>query len=341
MADRLRVGVIGLRMGRSHVAGYAGHPSSDVIALCDTDAARLRQVANEFGVKATYADYRSMLDAEKLDVVSVATPNVWHKAMTIDALAAGCHVLCEKPMAMNAAEGEEMLAASRRHGRRLMIHFNRRFAPISHAARQLIASGRLGEVYFVRTIWHRRSGVPWWYGNFTPASNGGGPLVDLGVHMLDLGMWLAGYPDPTCVLAATWNPIAPGQAEARGLPFTVEDFGAAMIRLANGAMVELEASWASHRGQKDDVHTRVHGTKGGLMIGSRGNQVFLELDGAPVDVQWNETGVPPCPGPCHAFADAILNDLPTPVTAEQGLTVTRILDAVYESARTGHPVSLP
>ena len=216
--EKLRVGVIGLGIGRHHIAGYQTHPQAEVVAIADTDEARLEEVGDMYGVPQRYTSPERMLDRERLDVVSVATPNVFHKPQTVAALEAGCHVLCEKPMAMSAQEAREMLAAANRAGKRLMINFSYRFTEQSMALKQQVDAGVLGDIYYGRTIWHRRRwtrNLQSWFGQ--KALAGGGPLIDLGVHRLDLALWLMGYPQPIWVLGGTYDPIGSALAKEQGV----------------------------------------------------------------------------------------------------------------------------
>jgi predicted dehydrogenase len=287
-----------------------------------------------------------MLAAEKLDVVSVCTPNKFHQALALAAFAAGCHVLCEKPMAMNAAEGRTMLAAAKKAGKRLMINFSYRFSAASRGLKTQVDSGMFGDFYFGRTVWHRRRGMPGFGGWFgTKALAGGGPLIDLGVHRLDLALWLMGYPKPTWVMGNTYDPIARRLADAAGKHYDVEDLAAAFIRFENGATLVVEASWAANIQEAELMETRLLGTKAGLLQKNlnEGYQfdahVFTEQNGAQFDMHLHPPTTPANSG-MHDFAQAILTDTPHPASGEEGLVVMELLDAIYESARSGAPVRL-
>jgi predicted dehydrogenase len=343
---RLRVGVIGLGMGRAHIEGWKQHPQVEVVAIADPDAQRLAAVGEQYGIPGRHASAEAMLAAEALDVVSVCTPNKFHKDLTLAALAAGCHVLCEKPMAMNADEGREMLAAAERAGKRLMINFSYRFSAQSRALKAQVDGGVFGDFYFGRSVWHRRRGMPGFGGWFgTKALAGGGPLIDLGVHRLDLALWLMGYPKPTWVMGATYDPIARALADQAGKTFDVEDLATAFIRFENGATLALEASWAANIAEAELMETRLLGTRAGLLQKNLHEgytfdaHIFTELNGAPFDLHLHQAATP-APSAMHDYADAILNDRPHPAPGEEGLVVMELLDAIYESARTGAPVRL-
>ena len=341
-----RIGVIGLGMGQSHIRGYQEHPQAEVAAVADLNPELLREVAEKFHIPRTYQDPREMIEREKLDVISVAVPNKFHCELTVAALESGAHVLCEKPMAMNAQEAETMLAAAKRCDRRLMINFSYRFNPQSYALKQLADSGEFGDIYFARTIWLRRRGMPkfgGWFGQKEFA--GGGPLIDLGVHRLDLALWLMNYPEPEWVMATAGAPIAAPLAAAQNLKFDVEDFAAAMVRFRNGAMLELEASWAANIKENELMETRLLGTRAGLrQFNVNGTyefdaEVYLEKAGCQYD-QKLHLPVPACKNAQYSLLEAIERQLPTPAPGEQGLLVMRLLDAIYRSAAEGRPIQL-
>ncbi|NBB95376.1 MAG: Gfo/Idh/MocA family oxidoreductase [Planctomycetes bacterium] len=346
MSKKIRCGVIGLGMGTGHVKGYQSHPQAEVVAVADTNPDRLEQRAEEFGVEGRYTDAKTMLKDETLDVVSVVTPNTFHKPLTIAALKAGCHVLCDKPMAMNAREAQAMLDASKKARKRLMINFSYRFSPQSQALKTLVAEGELGDIYYGQTVWHRRRGIPGFGGWFgTKALSGGGPLIDLGVHRLDLALWLMGYPKPTYVMGGTYNPIATRFARAAKKTYDVEDLAVGMIRFANGAMLEIEASWAVNIRQRELQYTRLLGTDAGLKQYNINEtydyeaEVYLEKHGTQYDMKVHPP-VPGCQSSYYHFIDSIVNDQPHIATGEEGVTVMKLLDAIYTSASTGKPVQI-
>ncbi|MEJ5199192.1 MAG: Gfo/Idh/MocA family oxidoreductase, partial [Anaerolineae bacterium] len=342
--EKLRVGVIGLGMGRHHIAGYQTHPRAEVVAVADPDPARLQEIGDKFNVPKRYASGEEMLKREKLDVVSIATPNKFHRELTLAALAAGCHVLCEKPMAMNAAEAREMLAASRAAGKRLMINFSWRFTEQSFALKAEVDAGLVGDIYFGRTIWHRRRGLPGfggWFGQ--KALSGGGPLIDLGVHRLDLALWLMNYPRPTWVMGKTYNHIAAELAAQKGAAYDVEDLAAAFITFENGASLVVEASWAANISERELMETRLYGTKAGLVQRNVQEgytfeaEIYLERNGSHYNMTLHGPAKP-VPKPMAHFVECIVNDTPHIATAEEGVRVMEILDAIYASAEQGQPV---
>ena len=257
MGTKVRVGVIGaggIARG-AHLPGYAKIPDeATVVAISDIDESRAQQVADEFGISKVYTDYNEMVTQEDLDLVSVCTPPFLHCAASVAALNAGVNVICEKPMAMNAAEGEEMIAAAQQNGKMLTIGFQSRFGERAQFLKHLIEQGELGEIYYARVLALRRRGIPTWGVFIEKDKNGGGPLIDIGVHTLDLTLWLMGHPTPTAVTGAVFTKLAkrPGLYTRRNPVdperYTVEDFATAQIRFDTGAVINLETSWApQHR----------------------------------------------------------------------------------------------
>jgi predicted dehydrogenase len=343
---KLKIGVIGLGMGSGHVRGYKEHPNAEVVAVADTNAERLEERGKELEIAKRYTDPLEMIEKEQLDIVSIAVPNKFHKPLTIAALESGAHVLCEKPMAMNTAEAEDMLAAAKKAGKRLGINFSFRFTPQSFAMKRLVEAGELGDIYFGRTIWHRRRGMPGFGGWFgTKELSGGGPLIDLGVHRLDLALWLMDYPEPEWVMGSAYNHIASEAAAKEGKHFDVEDLACGMIKFKNGATLELEASWAGNIKERERMSTRLLGTKGGLYQYNLKEgyefhvEYYTEKNGCHYDMHLHPP-VPGCNNSYYTFVDALVKDEPFVVAPEQGVTVMKLLDAIYKSAATGAPVKV-
>jgi predicted dehydrogenase len=249
---------------------------------------------------------------------------------------------------MNAQEAREMLAAAAKAGKRLMIDFSYRFSEQSQALKAQVESGILGEVYFARTLWHRRRGLPrfgGWFGQ--KALSGGGPLIDLGVHRLDLALWLMGYPQPVWVMGRTYNPIASALAAEQGVDYDVEDLAVAMISFENGATLELEASWAAHVQEKEWMETRLFGTQGGLVQRNLNEtyefeaEIYVDRGGAQFDMKLHPNPRrDPSLNAMYHFVDSIVHDTPHTATGKEGLLVMEILDAIYQSAEEGQPVRI-
>ncbi|QDT16370.1 Gfo/Idh/MocA family protein [Alienimonas californiensis] len=342
----LRVGIIGLGIGRKHIEGYRTHPGCEVVALCDLDENRLSNLSDEFRIAGKYRDTQAMYAEAKLDVVSICTPNSLHRPLAEEAFAHGCHVLCEKPIATTAEDGEAMLAAAEAAGKRLGINFSFRFTAQAAALKARVDAGDLGDIYYGRTVWTRRRGVPGWGGWFGQKKlAGGGPLIDLGVHRLDLALWLMGYPEPEWVLGQAWNGITGDAVADTGNKFDVEDFAAGTIRFKTGQMLSIEASWAANQRQNERMETRLFGTRGGLVHENVGEgydfraELTCERAGALWDDQLHEPAPVPHPS-MWEFIEAIREDKPHPADGREGLTVQYLLDALYDSAASGEPVKI-
>jgi predicted dehydrogenase len=319
-------------MGRYHVHNFANCSDSELVAICDVDEARLAAVKTEFGVPRAVTKWEDVIAMDDIDAVAVALPNVLHKPVTIAAFKTGKHVLCEKPLAMDAGEANEMVAAGHKAGRYLMVHFNQRFTPETQWLKRYVDGGHLGEVYYAKTGWIRRRGLPGLGGWFTTmAKSGGGALIDIGVHALDLALWYLGFPrmkEATGSVYAKFGPVA-GKRERR--TFDVDDLAAALIKFENGATLSLEASWASNvRGE--EIYTELLGTRAGVRRSSGdGVSVFTEVAGGLIDSKPTSFTVPSEDPQAH-FARCILRGEEPIATGEQGLEVMRILDAIYASA---------
>ena len=346
--EKVNVAVVGLGMGRHHLNCYKACPQANVVAICDTDEARLKAVGDEHGIKQRFSQYEELFAMKDLHAVSVALPNFLHAPVTIAALKAGLHVMCEKPLAMTAQEGEAMCAAARAAGRQLMMHFNTRFHESSRFAKSVVEAGIVGPVYFGRTGWHRSRGIPGLGGWFTTKSkSGGGPLIDLGVHRLDLALWLMDYPEPVAVTGSAYYELANELAGRQGKPMDVEDMAAGFIRFKNGASLVVEASWATNTHKREEGFTVLLGTKGGVNLDNGGGtgegyefraRAYQSIGGALVEI------TPKVPLPATtaqaSFVQALLAGEPNPAPGEHGLLVQRILDALYNSAAEGREIRL-
>jgi len=320
-----------------------------LVAVSDVGEEKLRLASEKFGIPYAYADYRDMLARDDVDAVSVCTPNFQHKQPVLDAFAAGKHVLCEKPLALNAAEGAEMVAAGQAASRQLQVGYNLRFGPGAAAVRRFIEDGKLGEIYYARAQALRRRGIPS-HGHFTDKSKqGGGPLIDIGAHVLDLSLWLMDFPNPVSVSGQTQAKFGhrEGVIGLRGQwdpkRFTVEDFGIGFVRFENGATLTLESSFAANIAQ-DQFQTTLMGAEGGAFVDmaqDANTRLFREECGTLTDttpvflpqVHTHEAEI-------RAFVQALIDDTPVLVPGEQALVVTRLLDALYLSAETGREVLL-
>jgi predicted dehydrogenase len=345
MSSPVRCAVIGLGMGRVHAKGFAECPDSRLVAVADVDPKRLEAHAQMVGGhEHCYSDYQEMLRREKPDVVGVALPNCLHAPVTIAALKAGAHVLCEKPMAMNVKQAQSMMAAARKAKRQIGINLSYRFTPQAKALRDLADSGALGKVYHAYTSWTRRDGFPGmggWFGQ--KKLSGGGPLIDLGVHRLDMAMWLMGGPQPVTVSGQAHYEIGVPRGKAQKKAYDVEDFACGFIRFKNGASLVFEISWGGHQADPEEMCTHVMGTEGALVHRNEGGgynfvaEYHTEKNGHKLSAKV----LPGASAQGNAYADfvhAVQGRKPFLATAEDGLRVQQVLDGLYASARLGREV---
>ncbi len=351
---KLKIGVIGVgNISSTHIEGYLNNSDCELYAFCDINEKTLKAKGEKYGVKRLYTDHKKMLEElPELDAVSVCTWNNAHAECSIDALNAGKHVFCEKPMAMSEAQALEMKKAAEKAGKVLGIGFVRRHGKDAVLARDLIENGKAGEIYYGKATYIRRNGNPGgWFGN--KALSGGGPLIDLGVHVIDLAKYIAGNPKAVSVFGATFTKLynrielkdkkAYVSADYRGKDdiCDVEDLATAMIRFDNGFVLSVETSYSLNVGQ-DEGKVELFGTKGGIKI-APSLTFYTEYEGRLADISF--PGATAFDGSEYAleidnFISAIKTGTPLVADADDGIELMKILDAIYESARTGHEVIL-
>ncbi len=339
MDQKLKVGIIGLGLGRHHLAGYAVNDDVEIVGVADLDDDRLREAQSDYDIPELCHHYEDLLKLGP-DLVSVALPNFLHAPATVAALDAGVHVLCEKPMAVSVADAETMVAAASRNDRRLMIALNNRFRSETQILKKLIEAGELGDIYYAKTGWLRRRGIPGAGGWFTTKSkSGGGPLIDLGVHMIDLTRWLMGNPRPKTVQGSVYSKFAHTVGDGH---YDVEDLAVGFIRLDGGATLVAEASWATNVPQESS-YVKLMGTKGGAEIQGDGLTVYTEMHGELADVtpivrnrSWSD-----CIAAEIAHLVRCIQTGEEPMsTGEQGLEMMKILEGIYQSAESGSAVTI-
>lgn len=334
---RLKVGVVGLGMGQGHVVNYKSIPEVHVEAICDVSQSWLDNRQKEWEVPCAYTDFNEMITANGLDAVSIATPTMLHAQMTIAALEAGKHVLVEKPMAVSTAEAEQMAAAAKANGRILMVSYNQRFGPDVQYLKRYIDEGHLGDIYFVRTLWRRPLGMlPPAVGErptgtyarnwFNEAASGGGVAKDLGSHVLDIAMWLMGFPEVEDVCGRTYCKFLPDFLKNDGLDCDADDHSVGFVRFKNGATLQFEAAFGSYS-ESETIVTEIFGTKGGAYReAGKAPKIFSHAADAYTTI------VPKLDEPQKnaqsEFVSAILSGKEPIVTPEQGIAVSRIIDGI-------------
>ncbi|MDR3317921.1 MAG: Gfo/Idh/MocA family oxidoreductase [Clostridiales bacterium] len=351
----LNIAVIGVgSISEAHISAYQKHPAVRLLAFCDINDAVLEAKGKKHNVTKLYSDYNVMLkELPELDAVSVCAWNSEHAPISIAALNAGKHVLCEKPMATNAADAARMVAAAKKNGKRLMIGFVRRFGNDCAIVRDFVQNGSLGEIYYAKASYIRRNGFPGgWFGDLKRA--GGGPMFDLGVHVIDLVRYLMGNPKPVSVYGVTFSKLAGGRAlksraqyqsvstQGAGEVFDVEDFAAALIRFDNGAALNVETSFALNV-KTDEGKIELFGTKGGVRLDPE-FEFYSAINGYPANIK---LATPTAlsfldlfDNEIHHFVDCLLSGAEFRAPMEDGAEIMRILSAVYESAASGREVSL-
>jgi predicted dehydrogenase len=346
MNKNVRIGIVGSGgiTRYAHIPGYKAQKGVEIVAVCDVVLDRATEIAREFGIPRCYGSYQELLENEKLDAVSVCTPNVSHHEVTIAALQAGLHVLCEKPMAMNLCEAQEMAAAARRAGKVLQIGLHWRFTGEAQALKRFIDAGEMGDIYYGEATCMRRRGIPGW-GVFTQkALQGGGALIDIGVHTLDHTMWLMGNPRPVAVSGLTYaafgkrSDVVTSWAPWDPATFDVDDMGVALVRFEGGASLILRASWAANI-DKAFEETRLLGAHGGAYMPPL--RIFKEMHGSLVDI--SPASIPaekPHTAEIAHFIACVRGECACAVELDSVLQTQAVLDAIYRSAETDREVCL-
>ncbi len=357
--SKLRIGIIGcggIANGKHLPSLKALDSRCEMVAFCDLVEEKARAAATQYGVAGAkvYTDYRHLLAEAQTDVIHVCTPNRSHAEISIAAMEAGNHVMCEKPMAKTAADARAMLDASLRTGKKLTIGYQNRHTPENIILKRACENGDLGEIYFAKAHALRRRAVPTWGVFLNEYEQGGGPLIDIGTHALDLTLYMMDNYQPKSVMGQVFKKLG-NQTETGNVfgdwdpeKFTVEDSAFGFITMKNGAVVILESSWALNIMDVREAQTTLCGTKAGAdtVNGLRFNMAeYGQLTTKQVSV--NASGVAffdassqPSPGEVEAmrWLDAIENGTDPVVTPQQALMVTEILEAIYTSAKTGKAV---
>ena len=337
----------------AHYPFYKNDKRVKVVAVCDIIKERAEGFVRDcYPEAAVYTDYRDLVAREDIDCVDICTPNYLHSEIAVAAFAHGKNVFSEKPDAVSPEKAIAMKEAAEKAGKLLMVMRNNRFADASAYMKKYIEAGRMGEIYAGRCAWQRRRGIPGKGGWFTTkAQSGGGPLIDLGVHMIDLAVWLMGNPKPVAVSGNTFCKFATsdvsdsvnsnfGDKKAGGT-FDVEDLAMGMIRFDNGAVLQIEFSWASNV-KEEHRFVELRGTKAGMLwLDGNTLEIYSEDDGQLTNTKMagnlRDDG--------HVrnlrhFYDVLDGKCEPCFKPQQGVDMIKILSAVYESAKTGQEVKL-
>lgn len=355
--EKIRIGIIGCGgiANNKHMPSLRNTGKAEMVAFCDIIESRAVAAKEKFGTSdaKVYTDYKELLADESIAVVHVCTPNRSHSFITVDALEAGKDVMCEKPMAINAAEAKKMLDAAKRTGRLLTIGYQSRQRADSRYLKGEVEQGTLGEIYYAKAIAIRRRSVPTWGVFLNEYEQGGGPLIDIGTHALDLTLWMMDNYKPKMCLGTTYHKLGKLPVDLQGNAWgtwdpdkmTVEDSAFGFVVMENGATISLESSWALNYADPREAATTLCGTLGGADMndglrfnGVKGGRSFLtKIDLSSGGAAYFEGSGNEDMATLEArqWLDAVEKRHPACVLPEQAYCVTRILEGIYESARTG------
>lgn len=328
----------------THLPNLGKMEKAEVVGICDVNMESARALAEQFGIGGVYQDHKKMLSELKPDAVMVCVPNKFHSRMTLDALECGCHVLCEKPPAITLQEAQQMEEEAGKRNLILSYGFHFRHSEQVALLKEKVCKGEFGTIYYAKAQWHRRRGIPGW-GNFTNKEmQGGGPLIDIGAHVLDAALYLLGYPKVSYVCAASSDRI--GKRGGNGLMgswnperFSVEDGIFGFIRFEDGTSLETEASFAMNQKERDLRNVMLYGDRLGASLFPL--EIYGEEDGQLIDstypfVEMRDWHL----DSDRNFVNACLGQEEILVTAVQGTYVQKVIDALYKSADSGRPVMM-
>ena len=345
-SEKIRVGFIGAGGIARHQMGFlAKMDDVEVVAAADVSEQALRDSKDIIAGLKTFAEYSEMLSKVELDAVSVCTPNYLHAQPTVDALEAGCAVIVEKPMAMNAGEAASMVEAAEKAKKLLVIGFQNRFSAEADYLKRAIDAGMFGKILYARCKTLRRRGIPNWGVFVRKDMQGGGPMIDIGVHIIEVAHYLMGSPKPVSVLGNTYTYIGDKKEKAEGVAcgtpnwdwehYTVEDLATGIVKFDNGATLTIEASFAGH--MKEEHSAVFMGEKAGASLWPP--EIYKDEAGTMTDV--TPAFLPKqdfFQRKMRHFIDCVQTGKPSMSPGLHGLLVQQILDGVYQSAETGEEV---
>lgn len=350
--NKVKVGIVGLgAIGSIHADAYHAASGAEIAAICDISDTRLAEIGNKYNVKQRFKDYRDLLKTD-LDAVSICVGNALHRKVAVAALKAGKHILLEKPMAMNAGEAAAIIAAGKKAKKIIQIGMVRRQAPEVKVVRDYVQKGLFGNIYHLRTVLIRRRGIPGLGGWFTTKSaSGGGPLIDVGVHWFDAAMHISGLWKPTRVSAMNYAKFGRDMRNYRYVSMwagppnydgvcDVEDYSVGLVRFGKKASMVFEIAWAANT--ENIQFIEILGDRGGARL----------FDGKPLAVYTENNDMVANIAPqidnsgnmfhrqAALFIKACRGECPPAATAEEGLTIMKLIDAVYASSASGREVAI-
>ena len=349
----LKVGVIGGgSISEFHINSYISNPDAELIALCDSNEQRLTLAGEKYGVTNLYNNYNDLLQNKDVDAVSICTWNNTHAEMAIAALEAGKHVLVEKPLSSTVEQALAVEEAVNKSGKQLQVGFVRRHGSNTKLLKQFIDQDELGEIYYAKASCIRRLGNPGgWFSD--RSKSGGGPLIDLGVHMIDICWYLMGKPRPVSVSGNAYSKLG-NRSNIENLSFykaadydstlnDVEDLANALIRFENGASLYVDVSFTLHA-KEDELYVKLFGVKGGaeiepeLVMVTEKNNTILNMTPQIDNLSFDFVGA--FTNEINHFVECCLEGKETLAPVEDGVQVMKMLSAVYESASTGKEIYL-
>jgi predicted dehydrogenase len=350
--DKIRIGVIGAgNIGAVHIMGFQQlSQECEIVGIADANLPLAKSRADEFSIPKVYESTDELIEGAEVDAVILGVPNKFHAPLAIQALNAGKHVLLEKPMGIHAEAARRILRASRESKSILMVGHQMRWESVPLQIKEQMERNELGEIYTAKAGWFRRKGIPGWGTWFTRKDlSGGGPLIDIGVHLLDLALHLMGNPKPVAVTGATYAKFGPqrkgigtwGKPDWNGI-YDVEDLAMAMIRMEDGSTLTLEVSWAVHMDTDNSPFIHLMGTEGGASYKGTRGKLLTEKFERPIETELST--------PEHDegarirlsrhFLECIREGKEPWTSAMTGFTNNLVLDAIYESSRSGKEVIL-
>lgn len=354
----MKIGIIGcggIANGK-HLPSLTKLEEVEIVAFCDIDIKKAKLASENYGAEnaKVYEDYKELLKDNSIEVIHVCTPNNSHKHITVDSLDSGKHVMCEKPMAKTTEEAQAMIDASERNNKKLTIGYQNRFRADSQYLYKITQRGDLGEIYYSKAQAVRRRAAPTWGVFLDEEKQGGGPLIDIGTHALDLTLWMMDNYEPEVVLGSTFHKLGNKESDANAWgtwdpsKFTVEDSAFGFIKMKNGATIILESSWALNSLDDGEAKCALSGTEGGADMHNNGLRVHgedlgnlytsnIELENSGVDFYEGEK-VDEAAEEARLWIESIINDRDPVVKPKEALIVTQILEGIYKSAKTGQAV---
>ena len=342
--ETVRVGIVGMGIGRTNAGGFVRSRRGRVVALCDLVEERMRDVAKDLpGPVKQYTDITEMCQDPEIDAVFVGTPNQYHVPVALEAVRNGKHVMVTKPLSDSVEAARTLVEAAEAAGVVNMMSLSTRFDPSTQYIGRQVQAGAFGEVYYGRARSVRRSGIPSWSLGFV--QKGGGAFRDMGVHCLDAAWWMMGMPEPVSVSGVSGAKFGPRglgfwdfkEQPELGQKYAADDYAGGFIRFANGAGLQVESFWASH--QPEEFQMELFGTEAGARY--KPLTIYRTADGAPADTT---VTIPKGPGVWEIiadhFCDAILDGVPCQAPLRHGLVVQQMMEALLASAELGREVSI-